>query len=61
MKKTEKNKVYNNALDGRLRCALPIALMALAAAFIVYGIFDGETAAVFNKAINLCRQCVGIG
>ena len=54
-------KPYNKVLDGKLRYALPILLMVVAAAFIVYGIFDKEIIAVFNKAINLCRECTGIG
>ena len=41
-------------------CIVTAAPLA-AAGFFVYGIFDGEMAAVFNKAINLCRECVGIG
>ena len=66
MKKDKKTsaaakKPYNKLLDGRLRYALPVFLMVAAAAFIVYGIFDKEIIAVFNKAINLCRECVGIG
>ncbi|MBS7331413.1 MAG: thioredoxin [Eubacteriales bacterium] len=35
--------------------------MVIAAAFIVYGIFDGEINAVLSKATALCRECVGIG
>lgn len=66
MKKNQKTsaaqkKPYNKVLDGKLRYALPIFLMVVAAAFIVYGVFDEEINAVFNKAINLCRECTGIG
>ena len=46
-------------LDGTLRIILPVCLIA--AAFIVYGIFDGEINAVLSKATALCRECVGIG
>ena len=60
--KAKKNKSpYNSVLDGKLRYIVPIAVVVIAAGFFVYGIFDGEMAAVFNKAINLCRECVGIG
>ena len=60
--KAKKNKSpYNSVLDGKLRYIVPIAVFGSAAGFFVYGIFDGEMAAVFNKAINLCRECVGIG
>ena len=43
------------------RIILPVCLMVIAAAFIVYGIFDGEINAVLSKATALCRECVGIG
>lgn len=60
-KNNSKKTAYNSVLDGKLRYAVPIAVFVLAAGFFVYGIIDGEMAAVFNKAINLCRECVGIG
>lgn len=49
------------AIDYLKRYGIPIAVFIIAAGFFVYGIIDGEMAAVFNKAINLCRECVGIG
>lgn len=63
MSKKEKKtrRSYNDLLDNRLRYGLPIALLAISVGFIIYGIFDGEISAVFSKAINLCRECVGIG
>lgn len=48
-------------VDYLKRYGVPIAVFVIAAACFVYGIYDGEMAAVFNKAINLCRECVGIG
>ncbi len=62
MKKNSKtNSTYNHILDGKFRFVLPILLIVFAIGFIAYGIHDGEITAVFNKAINLCRECVGIG
>lgn len=60
-KKITKKSTYNKVIDGKLRFILPILLVVVAAGFIAYGVADGEMAAVFNKAINLCRECVGIG
>lgn len=60
-KRITKKSTYNEVIDGKLRFVLPILLVVVAAGFIAYGIADGEITAVFNKAINLCRECVGIG
>lgn len=59
--KANKNKAYNSLIDDTLRYIVPIALIVIAAAFIAYGINDGEMSVVFRKAIALCRECVGIG
>lgn len=29
--------------------------------FIAYGIMSGEVITVFNKAVNICMECIGIG
>lgn len=38
-----------------------LALIALAAAFIVLGIFRGEADTVLRKAVNVCMECIGLG
>ena len=53
-----KKKTHNR--NNVLRYLIPIAVMLIAAGFIFYGTKNGEIEAVFNKAINLCRECVGI-
>lgn len=41
--------------------ALRWGLLAAAAVLIVLGVKQGEVAAVLNKAINICLECIGIG
>ena len=38
-----------------------ILITAAAAAMITAGIFSGEVTEVFNKAIRICLECMGIG
>lgn len=38
-----------------------ISLFTLAAVMILVGIFDGEAAQVFKKAVKICLECIGIG
>ena len=38
------------------------AVLAFAGAvFLLFGIFKGQAAAVLNKAIRICMECIGIG
>ena len=43
------------------RRALPVLLLALAAAFLALGVFRGEVAVVLSRAANICLECIGIG
>lgn len=27
----------------------------------IFGIYRGETKTVFNKAVNICMECIGLG
>lgn len=40
-----------------------LTLLAIAAGIgmIVYGAATGQVDSVFNKAINICLECIGIG
>lgn len=36
-------------------------LLAAAIASCLFGVFRGETADIFIKAINICMECIGLG
>lgn len=40
---------------------LPAALIAAGAAFVWLGIARGEMETVYQKAIRVCLECIGIG
>ncbi len=40
---------------------LRLSLLAVAATFIVLGIFNGGMADVLGKAIKICTECIGLG
>lgn len=40
---------------------LNIVLIIASFALIMYGIFDKEVVTVFQKAVNICLECIGIG
>ena len=40
---------------------LNIVFLATSFVLILYGILNKEIVTVFNKAINICLECIGIG
>lgn len=45
----------------RYKTAVQLALLLIAIAMILLGIYLGEAGTVLSKAIRLCMECVGIG
>lgn len=40
-------------------CGAGTAIMGLA--MMIFGIYRGEMAVVFKKAVSICLECIGIG
>ena len=38
-----------------------IAVLMIACLFVMYGTVRGEVGVVFNKAVNICFECIGLG
>lgn len=38
-----------------------LGLIITSVVLIMYGILNKEVVTVFNKAINICLECIGIG
>lgn len=38
-----------------------VLLLLLGVGLIVFGISSGQAKSVFNKAVRICMECIGIG
>lgn len=61
--KTSGSKILNKINDfiDRKKLIIQILLFVTAILFILYGVFRDELYYVFNKAINICFECIGLG
>ena len=48
-------------MSEKKRKTITVSLIVLSLAMIALGAVRGEPFAVFNKAIKVCMQCIGIG
>ena len=48
-------------MSDKKRKAITISLIVVSVVLMVLGGFRGEPRAVFNKAVKVCMQCIGIG
>lgn len=42
------------------KIAVQVLGLCVAAVMIIYGVSRGETAIIFNKAVNICLECIGL-
>lgn len=45
----------------KTRVIISFAVLAFSAVLITVGIINGEAASVFQKAVKICLECIGIG
>lgn len=52
--------IYSNRIREKKKMLQGILLLA-AVGMIGYGVFRGELSIVFQKAVNICLECIGLG
>lgn len=57
----EESKKEADQVKKEVPLKVTIGLIPLAAALCLFGIYRGEVALIFTKAINVCMECIGLG
>lgn len=61
MERKNKEKSFSAKISERTAFFLGVGSLVLGATFMIFGIWRGEMAVVFEKAVNICMECIGIG
>jgi hypothetical protein len=57
-----KHKLFKvMTMKGKKRTVTGSAAALLGIAMMVFGVYRGEMAEVFTKAVRICLECIGIG
>lgn len=48
-------------MDNKRKWVIRAMLIITSCAFVLYGAARGEIEIVWNKAVNICLECIGLG
>ena len=48
-------------MNNKQRILLSLLILCIAVSFVAIGVLREEVSLIFNKGINICLECVGIG
>ena len=48
-------------MTDKRRILITTAVLIVAAVFVAFGIYRQETLIVFEKAVHVCTECIGLG